>query len=273
MKAVEAVEMGYLTTEVQKIMEGKPDRVQTMTGEDVFCKYHKLTLNIHDHQQINSKKTFILMYIFLLLAYIGIQLGLLSCNFKSQEFIEDTYYYSFHLIEFWAVFIFTVLEAFILFVTGNVNADDFLGVIQLCILSFNVVSTLVCAIMVSIDLSDYEVPTHFMEYSIQILITAIDFLFIFRFNGDQENKMFKYSKFVFASCICFMSWVQIFIYAGSFPTGGMEAERAAHFCEFSVESANALFALMFGYQLYNKYSSDLDCHEQNMRAIAINTII
>jgi len=69
-----------------------------------------------------------------------------------------------------------------------------------------------------------------------------------------------------------LSIFQIMVYAQAFSVG-IEAERAGHFCEFVNEAANGCFALWFGFEMYNSYKDELQCHEKNMRAIAIDAII
>jgi len=257
--------------EINRLQEGNKTP-RTHEQQDPFCKFHKLTLNIHDHEQTDSKKNLILLYNFIILGYIGIQLGLLSANFQSQDFIEANYYAPFHFIEFWAIFCFTIMESLILFITGNLTTDDWMSTIQTVVLLFNVVFSLIPAILFSLYPEFYEVPSHYLEYSIQILITSIDFIFIFKSSSKNDNKTYYYSKMAFAIGTFCLSIFQILVYAEAFSVG-IEAERAAHFCEFSNESANGCFALWYGFEMYSKYKDDLQCHEQSMKAIAISTIV
>jgi len=232
--------------------------------DDYFCKYHQLTLNIHYHHQMNTKKTLILIYNFLILLYIGVQFGLLGVNFQTQDFIEANYYLPFHLLEFWAVFILTVLESLILIATGNINTEDWPNTIQGSVLLFNVLSTLTAAIIFSMFPNTYEVPSHYMEYSIQILITLTDFIFIYKSSKTSDNKTYTYIKFGFAISTLCLSVFQILVYAAAFSTG-IEAERAAHFCEFSNEIANGCFALWYGFNMYKNYSDELSCYDCKIR--------
>ena len=51
----------------------------------------------------------------LILIYFGVATTLLAANFQPQEVIEEDFYLPFHYAEFWSAFLFTVLEAFILY--------------------------------------------------------------------------------------------------------------------------------------------------------------
>jgi len=242
------------------------DRPLVKKKDDFFCKFHQLTLNIHNHQQINSKKTLILFYNFLILIYIGIQFGLMGVNFQDQDFIEANYYLPFHLLEFWAVFCFTLLESLILIATGNVTTEDWANTLQAGILLFNVVATLTAAIVFSMFPELYEVPAHYMEYSIQILITITDFIFIMKTTNKLDNKWFTYSKITFAVSTFLLSVFQLLIYSDTIPVP-MGGERAGHFMEFSNEIANGIFALWYGSQMYSIYNDDLMCHEEKLKDV------
>jgi len=240
--------------------------------DEHFFKYHQLTLCIHDYNLISSKKILTLIYIFLIIMYIGIQIGLMGVNFKSQDFIESNYYLPFHMLAFWAVFILTVLESLILIITGNVTQDDWINILQTVILLFNVVSTLSAAIIFSMFPAEYEVPAHYMEYSIQIFITLVDFLFIFKGSKTETNKWIIISKYIFAVLIFLLSLFQLLTYSAAVNVD-MEPERAGHFMEFANEIANGLIALWFGFDQYYQISNNLLFHEHKMRDESINSTV
>jgi len=238
----------------------------------VLCyhDFHKLTLDFHDYGRITSRKNQILIFIFLILVYIGIQLGLLGVNFKSQEFIEDNYYLPFHILEFWAVFCFTILESFILISTNSITLDDNFNILQMVLVLFNVISTLCAAIVFSMFPTTYEVPAHYMEYCLQILITMIDFMFVIKGQGGKNSGPVKCRgiKMIFAVLTLALSVIQILIY-GNVIQVPMEPERAGHFCEFSNEIANALFALLYGFQMYTEVNQELVNNEIKIRKCEI----
>lgn len=73
-----------------------------------------ISLAIDNRRIKRSMKHSLLMYVALVLAYIGINIGLLCGNFVSQETIESEYFATFHYLEFWAVFVFASVESMIL---------------------------------------------------------------------------------------------------------------------------------------------------------------
>jgi len=261
----------HLTIELQN-MKSEPNEQKNKKTDEHFFKYHQLTLCIHDYNLISSKKILTLIYIFLIIMYIGIQIGLMGVNFKSQDFIESNYYLPFHMLAFWAVFILTVLESLILIITGNVTQDDWINILQTVILLFNVVSTLSAAIIFSMFPAEYEVPAHYMEYSIQIFITLVDFLFIFKGSKTETNKWIIISKYIFAVLIFLLSLFQLLTYSAAVNVD-MEPERAGHFMEFANEIANGLIALWFGFDQYYQISNNLLFHEHKMRDESINSTV
>jgi hypothetical protein len=70
--------------------------------------------DINDYNIMVWNQNKMLVYAFSALMYIGIQIALFAVNFKDTDFIEEHYYLPFHLLEFWAVFVFTVIEGFVL---------------------------------------------------------------------------------------------------------------------------------------------------------------
>lgn len=231
--------------------------------------FHKLGLNIHNHNKIEKNKNKIIVYLLVILTYIGVQFGLLGLNFQTQEYIEENYYYPFHVLEFWAVFIFTILESFILMTAEVLTTEGCLNIIQTSLSLFNIVSSLSCAILFNTFPAFYEVPAHYLEYSIQILITALNFIFIFQKNSNgkylYETSLFLFIfQMIFAIITLVFSIIQLLIFKGTIHTA-LEPERAAHFIEFSIEAANGLFALWYGFNTYNKFLEELKVCSQKMK--------
>jgi len=239
-------------TETTKIMG------TAICDEKHFKSLFSLMKGLNDYQTAKTNQNIILIYILLILVYAALQLALLGVNFQSQEFIEENYYLVFHLLEFWAVFIFTLIEAFVLLFTGQLSMTN---KFQTGLLLFNIVVTFVAVMMFSIYPDFYEVTSHYIEYSVQILITLVDFVFIignsFGKDAEKNNSFYKFrwAQIIIASLVFALSWVQIFIYNGSLPVT-IEPERAAHFCEFSTEFFNAMFAFMYAMSNYLNKEKD-----------------
>jgi hypothetical protein len=141
-----------------------------------IAKLRQLTYALENHHHKHRVKTQLLVYIALIVVYVGIQVGLFAANFLDQDVIESLYYGPFHYLEFWAVFAFTTLEAYTLV---SVDVVDLSNALQSGVLMFNIIITLLVAIMFSLW-DGYEVPAHYIEYSVQILISMVDVFFVFQ---------------------------------------------------------------------------------------------
>lgn len=127
-----------------------------LSSNDVLTasKFHRVIHHINDYSIMNTRKNLTLLYMFLIITFMGVNLGLLGTNFKSQNFIEENYYVPFHVLEFWAVFAFTITEAFLLVVTESLNWGSKLR----CLLVFvNILGSLTAALIMSMDPEVYEV--------------------------------------------------------------------------------------------------------------------
>eukprot|EP01091_Cochliopodium_minus_P014457 TRINITY_DN4904_c0_g1_i1.p1 TRINITY_DN4904_c0_g1~~TRINITY_DN4904_c0_g1_i1.p1 ORF type:complete len:316 (+),score=57.57 TRINITY_DN4904_c0_g1_i1:388-1335(+) len=217
---------------------------------------------LYEHDILSYKRLKIIVYIFVILLYIGVQIAMMILNGKPQEFIETHYWAAFHLVEFWAVFVFSTTEAFILFSSGSFEFTwGFFNVIQILILFTNIVLTLAAALILS-TFHEFEKPAHYIEYTSQIIISSVNLLFIIK--NFKKNKTIPrwetiYNKIylVVAIAVILLSILNLMIYAEAFDVG-MEAERAAHFCEFSNEIVNGLFALIFSIRLLRSVNNKMD---------------
>jgi len=242
---------------------------------------HNLMVAIHNHSGITIRSYLITVYIFALLAYIGIFFGLLSVNFEPQPFIEGHYYLPFHLLAFWGVFVFTVIEAFVLILSKLATKSK----LQSVLLSFNIISTLMTGVLFTIYPEFYEVPAHYLEYSIQIAISGVNFLFVIELmrrkkqlesgteSGDGSSSSssynqliykFIYLELVFAVLVILLSIFQLFFYSGLIQTG-IEPERVGHFCEFVNEIANGMFALWYATSVYFDIQKELKLCNQSIQ--------
>eukprot|EP01102_Stenamoeba_stenopodia_P008503 TRINITY_DN244_c0_g1_i2.p1 TRINITY_DN244_c0_g1~~TRINITY_DN244_c0_g1_i2.p1 ORF type:complete len:287 (+),score=59.30 TRINITY_DN244_c0_g1_i2:103-861(+) len=225
-----------------------------------------IMLGIHNHSQISIRLYLILIYIFALLGYIGIFFGLFALNFKDQEFIEEFYYRPFHLLAFWGVFVFTIIEAFILILSQLATK------LQAVLLGFNVISSLMTAILFNVYPEEYEVVAHYLEYAIQIFISGVNFMFVFnllRTQPDGSNPFYKYRylELLVVLLIILLSVFQLFFYSGLIPTD-IGSERTAHFCEFVNEIMNGCFALWYACVVYLGIKKELNQCNESLKIIA-----
>lgn len=231
-----------------------------------FDRIHRLLHDLHAYSVWNWKKNLMLAYIFLLLIYVGMNVGLLGANFQDQDFIEEHYYRVFHMLAFWSVFVFTVLEAFIL-LTAEVMLFNYQNALQSSIVLFNVLFSFATAILFTIYPDRYEVPAHWMEYSVQILISSVSLLFVWNYISANEKQniffRFRYVELVAAVLIILLSILQLIIYSGRMHLK-IGAERAAHFCEFVNEIFNGLFALFYAIVTYQQFRKRLNEHYERL---------
>jgi hypothetical protein len=242
----------------------------TMKDEvlELTTKYSpaRTMLWISDYNDINWNQNKLRVYIFATLIYLGINIGLFGLNFKDQDFIESNYYLPFHLLEFWAIFVFTLIEAFVLVSTGTLKVNgSWLHRLQLGLAGFDILYTLMIAIIFSMDPEVYEVPAHYMEYSAQVLITLINFVYVFGFGKTKSIKSGGSQQLQFGlAVIAFvMSIMQFLIYTEAIPTppGG---ERSGHFFEFSTESLNACMVLYYSILAYMEGERHEEAHYTKM---------
>jgi hypothetical protein len=227
---------------------------------------------LSDYKTMGENQTKMLLYTFAILVYLAINLALFGLNFRDQDFIEENYYYPFHLLEFWAVFFFTLIEAFVLVSTGTLNINGpWSHVLQIGLALFDILFTLIIAIIFSMDPHEYEVPAHFMEYSAQIFITVVNFFFVVNYLRNNKNQDSVFYRFrhveVGLTVITFLlSILQLLIYTEVIETdpGG---ERSAHFVEFITESLNALTVLWFSAVTYKQMNEETEYHYTKMREL------
>lgn len=208
-------------------------------------------------------------YALLAVLFGAFQLALLGINFQSQEYIETVIFYPFHLGEFWAIFLFTLLEAFLLTTAGALELGGLgrLRFLYYGTIGINIVLTFVAAVLLSMDDETFEHPAHFIEYGAQIPITLIDLVFVFQQSvvvavvangsGVAETQTPNWTSLMHAlasvggvaSAVVFVSSIlQMLAYTEVF-TLSIPSEQVAHFFEFPIEFANACVALWFALRM------------------------
>lgn len=222
-------------------------------------KLHLLAHDIHEYDLLKERVNFFRIYIVMILLYIGLNGALLYANSKDQSFIEANYEYPFHIVSFWGVFIFTIIEATILMATDVVKwSNKWQSTIVLTDVSFSFFA----ALLYTLDPETFEVPAHYVEYSVQIMISFVDVIFVSSYSSsgaggtkiDITGVMGVWSYLVVG-----LSLLQLFLYSELIPTK-MGGERSGHFCEFTNEILNGVFALVYAIVTYNDWQQVLDQH-------------
>ncbi|CAD8085260.1 unnamed protein product [Paramecium primaurelia] len=205
-----------------------------------FTEQNKNLIYTHIYKDHKFKKNILIFFILVIVINFFCNLSLLVANCHPQDVIEDNYYLPFHMLDFYGSFFFALSEGCVLILTGIVTIDS----IKIYLIIVNIGGTLVALILFTFDPEFFEVTSHWIEYSVQLLLTLTDFLFIFQ--QDKQSLMYKYR--FYESCIIIlafiMSFLKLLVFGGVIPTNGQN-ERIAHFLEYSGEMINDCFAIFF----------------------------
>lgn len=258
---------------------------------------HQVAHDIHEFSIIKERLNYYLIYLIAILLYIGLNASLLVANTQSQEYIEEHYEYPFHILSFWGVFVFTLVEAILLISTGvaslqrvheegkqQSSSSPFytspITKIILCDVTFSFFS----AILYTMDPETFEVPAHYIEYLVQIPISCVNVIFVNKYqekkepddepslsmdNGMVDGKIGEpsiqepitvwFTNQLFSYLPVVLSVLQLLLYSAILPTN-MSPERAAHMCEFVNEIMNGCFALQYALTSYQYCKLQLDQH-------------
>ena len=228
-----------------------------------------------------STSNFVLAVICLIFCGMNIALVYFNYRLNRDDASEDDPPITdktFHLVEFWATFIFAIVEAFALVCTPKslLNIYENPLVLKL-VLFFNIVATLAPAMLVTINLELYEILSHELEYINEITMSFVDLVLLWslcRRLGQDEiltgPKLLSSSQgqddlgvgsdartsFVLAVVAASVAVVQLGVYNGMGRTedGDMVGEAAAHYLEFVFSIISSL--ITFWFTMDNKFIAD-----------------
>jgi len=239
---------------IEDVEGRREDELEPLTLTSV----HRLVLELRAQDVQARRQVLLLIYLFILLVYIGLNAALLGANQKPQAYIEENYYLIFHMTSFWAVFVFTLMEALLLI---SVDKIVWSNKFQFLIVMFNVMTTFTTALLFTIYPREYEVPAHYMEYSAQIFISSVNVIFVrnYTLTANMSGMFYKlrHVEIFVAWLMVTFSFFQLFIYSGLIPVA-MGGERAGHMCEFCNEIFNGGFAFVYTLVLYSDVTQDLN---------------
>lgn len=227
-----------------------------------FAQLHRLVHHTQEQSRLHTTRNLLLTYVFALILYIGLNLSLFIANFQEQDFIEENYYKIFHFTSFWGLFAFTLVEALVLITTGLVSWKNRLlsGFIL-----FNVLMTFATALLLTFNISFFEVTAHYMEYSVQVTISAVNLIFLNTYvqSSSSTSVVYKFRNVeaVVLWLVLVFSIFQLSLFAG-YPTPKIGSERAAHFAEYTTEMFNGSFTLLFAALSYSDVAVQLEAHEE-----------
>jgi hypothetical protein len=190
-------------------------------------------------------------------------------NSTNEEFLA-TIDRKFHLVEFWTVCIFTLLEFFLLTSIQNNNFFSFSGAI------LNIILTFVASLLVTINTPEFEVTAHYFEYVAQLLIIPMDLIFIFNeVQGESIiNKMLmffrreielKLSLLIIFTFVIFLDAIALLIVYVIDPN---KYDRVSHFMESTIEMANSGVVIIVTYLEFNKTGyTEVETKQESKRKV------
>ena len=225
----------------------------------------------------------------LTLAYIGINIVCIVLNgydndecpsVFNQEACPDaaTSLLTFHLLEFWGTFGFAVVEVVSLIYSPRGAGNIFKFPLLLKLVVFiNVVVTLVCALLVTLNLERFEVISHELEYSNELTMAFFDMAILFTLLKSHGiwTKSDSTTQLVLVCVAAGIAIAQLAVYngmgetpdggrhtrytplhaityvthlthvTGETPDGDKKGEVAAHYMEFAFEILSSLVTFWF----------------------------
>ena len=203
----------------------------------------------------------------LCLAYCGVNVALLYVNYVNslsdgaQAGVEDeekpVSELVFHLVEFWATFCFSVVECVSLVNTPKslFRIYDNPLVLKL-VLFFNIVATLVPAILVTLNREYFEILSHEVEYLNELTMSFVDLVLLWSLcRFDEGIVKGSSSGLVFTIAAAVVACVQLGVYNLMGRNGpDMVGEGPAHYFEFAFEILSSLIG--FWFCMDNKFVAD-----------------
>lgn len=181
------------------------------------------------------------------LVYVGINI----CNFtinSMDDFFRSEHKLLFHRTEFWATFFFACLQVYALVGCPRQLQDIFQRPLMVkTVMVLNVVLTLVPAFLVTVSLSSFEVLSHEIEYSNEITMAILDFIFLYSLTRHRSlladgSVLFQLLATGFTLAVAV---TQLLIYNGMGGTHGGPGEKIAHYFEFTFEGMSGFISFLF----------------------------
>lgn len=181
------------------------------------------------------------------LVYVGINI----CNFtinSMDDFFRSEHKLLFHRTEFWATFFFACLQVYALVGCPRQLQDIFQRPLMVkTVMVLNVVLTLVPAFLVTVSLSSFEVLSHEIEYSNEITMAILDFIFLYSLTRHRSlladgSVLFQLLATGFTLAVAV---TQLLIYNGMGGTHGGPGEKIAHYFEFTFEGMSGFISVLF----------------------------
>eukprot|EP00586_Coscinodiscus_wailesii_P017693 CAMPEP_0172504032 /NCGR_PEP_ID=MMETSP1066-20121228/174744_1 /TAXON_ID=671091 /ORGANISM="Coscinodiscus wailesii, Strain CCMP2513" /LENGTH=266 /DNA_ID=CAMNT_0013280025 /DNA_START=334 /DNA_END=1135 /DNA_ORIENTATION=+ len=160
----------------------------------------------------------------------------------------------FHLMEFWATFGFAVAECVSLVNTPKSLLRIYANPLTLkLVLWFNIVASLVPAILVTLSLEEFEILSHEIEYLNELTMTFVDLVLLSSLTRTDGG---NFGRLCMTFVAALVALIQLAVYNGMGRTedGDMVGEVASHYCEFAFEVVSS--GIVFWFCMDNKVVAD-----------------
>jgi hypothetical protein len=151
---------------------------------------------------------------------------------------------SFHMLEFWATFLFNIVDILALLFSPKNLQTIFCSPILLKMLVFmNICTSLISAMIITINMPLFEVWSHEIEYIDEVMLATVDIIILFSLirkarGGTQKQKCDVASNAAIVIIALAVALAQFCIFNfmgwedGDFPTGEPKGEKMSHDLEF-----------------------------------------
>jgi len=178
------------------------------------------------------------------LVYCGINVALIIINYVNSHNEDNppVSKKSFHLLEFWATFVFAVVTCIGLASTPKSILDIYSNPLALrLVLFFNIVAASLPAVLISLNHEYFEILSHQIEYCNELTMSFVDLVLLW------SLCQFEGTSTIMAGIASIMALVQLAVYNGMGETenGEMVGEVPAHYLEFTFGIISSLIAFWF----------------------------
>ena len=223
-----------------------------------FIVYNKHPLNqssnvllVYRLQDMRASAFINFVLALLCLGYCAVNMVLILINYLNakaesmgeEEVVDELTY---HLLEFWATFSFSVVECISLVATPKSLIKIYKSPLVLkLVLFFNIVVSLVPAVLVTLNRETFEIFSHEIEYLNELTMTFVDLVLLWSLLR-KENQSLKGQLLVTigAASIAFIQ-LGVYNFMGRRDDGDMAGESYAHYFEYSFEIISSMIAFWF----------------------------
>lgn len=169
------------------------------------------------------------------LLFIGINIVLLILNAIDDEEMK----FLFHMLEFWATFVFSLVDVFALvFAPKSLGAIFYRPIILKILVAASVCISFVPALLMTIDIDRFEFACHNTEYAADFTMAMVDMILFYsmvRTNAPLQKQSYLTLGIIVLTGLS--SIIALVVY--NVLREGAFGEQVAHFMEFTLNIMNA----------------------------------